>query len=75
MPQRLVQLVVFASLLRMVVAAVLEFGNDEVYYFLYALDLQANYFDHPPGVALLIRLSTLNLLLTDEFFVRLGAIA
>lgn len=75
MPRRLVQLIVAATVLRMLVAASLEFGNDEVYYFLYALDLQPNYFDHPPGVAWLIRLSTLNLWLTDEFFVRLGAIA
>lgn len=75
MPRRLVQLIVIATVVRMMVALVLEFGNDEVYYFLYALDLQPNYFDHPPGVAWLIRLSTLNLLLTDEFFVRLGAIA
>lgn len=59
----------------MIVAAMLEFGNDEAYYFLYALDIQPNYFDHPPGVALLIRIFTVNLLLTDEFFVRLGAIA
>lgn len=75
MPRRLVHLLVAATLLRMLVAAVLEFGNDEVYYFLYALDLQPNYFDHPPGVAWLIRIFTLNLWLTDEFFVRLGAIA
>jgi len=59
----------------MIIAAMLEFGNDEAYYFLYALDLQQNYFDHPPGVAWLIRIFTFNLLLTDEFFVRLGAIA
>lgn len=75
MPRRLVHLIVVATLLRMLVAAILEFGNDEVYYFLYALDLQPNYFDHPPAVAWLIRIFTLNLWLTDEFFVRLGAIA
>ena len=74
MPQRLKYLILTATLLRMIVAAVVEFGNDEAYYFLYALDLQPNYFDHPPGVGLLIRLTTLNLLLTHEFFVRLGAI-
>lgn len=74
-PRRLFRLIAVATLVRMVTALVLEFGNDEVYYFLYALDLQPNYFDHPPGVAWLIRIFTLNLLLTDEFFVRLGAIA
>ena len=68
------QLILVATVLRMMVATFLEFGNDEAYYFLYALKLQANYFDHPPGVALLIRIFTLNLTLTDEFFVRLGSI-
>lgn len=74
MPRGLIHLIVAATAVRMLVAALLEFGNDEVYYFLYALDLQPNYFDHPPGVAWLIRIFTFNLLLTDEFFVRLGAI-
>src|SRR6185312_5993600 len=56
------------------VAHVTELDNDEAYYFTYALHLQWNYFDHPPGVAILIRLSTLNLFFTGELFVRLGAI-
>lgn len=74
MPKRLKYLILVATVLRVFVACVLEFGIDEAYYFLYALDLQWNYFDHPPAVAWLIRLFTLNLVLTDEFFVRLGAI-
>jgi len=56
----------------MVVAGSLELGNDEVYYQAYALHLQWNYFDHPPLVALLIRLSTCNLFFQHEFFIRLG---
>ncbi|MBC7915219.1 MAG: glycosyltransferase family 39 protein [Pyrinomonadaceae bacterium] len=67
-------LILFSLLIRMLLAAFLEFGNDEVYYYTYALHLQTNYFDHPPGVALLIRFTTLNLWLQDEFFVRLGSI-
>jgi len=74
-PQRLKYLILLATLFRLVAASLVEFGNDEAYYFLYALDLQPNYFDHPLGVGLLIRLSTFNLLLTHEVFVRLGAIA
>lgn len=58
----------------MIVATTLELGNDEVYYQAYALHLQWNYFDHPPMVALLIRLSTLNLFFHQEFFIRLGPI-
>ncbi len=74
MPSRLLYLIVFSGVIRMIVAALLELSNDEVYYYLYALELQPNYFDHPPGVGILIRIFTLNLLFTHEFFIRLGAI-
>jgi Dolichyl-phosphate-mannose-protein mannosyltransferase len=68
-------LLIFAcSVLRLAVAGCLELGNDEVYYQAYAQHLQWNYFDHPPMVALLIRLSTMNLFLTHEFFIRLGSV-
>jgi hypothetical protein len=67
-------LVIISSLLRMLVAANLELGNDEVYYQTYAQHLQWNYFDHPPMVALLIRLSTFNLFFFHEFFIRLGSV-
>ena len=72
--KQVIYLIVIATCIRILIAGITEFGNDEVYYYTYALHLQWNYFDHPPGVALLIRLSTLNLLLTDELFVRLGSI-
>src|SRR4030088_3254583 len=52
----------------------MELGNSEVYYWVYSLKLQWNYFDHPPIVAWLIRMTTANLLLHNEVFVRLGAI-
>ncbi|MEJ0056570.1 MAG: glycosyltransferase family 39 protein [Bacteroidota bacterium] len=74
MPKRFLYLILFAGILRMIVAATLELSNDEVYYYLYALDLQWNYFDHPPGVGVLIRIFTGNLLFNQELFVRLGAI-
>jgi hypothetical protein len=67
-------LIIISTLMRLLIAGITEFGNDEVYYYTYALHLQWNYFDHPPGVALLIRLTTLNLWLTNELFVRLGAV-
>jgi len=38
-----------------------ELGNDEAYYWLYSQYLQWNYFDHPPMVAVWIRLFTANL--------------
>lgn len=72
--KQLLFLIIIATCIRLLIAGTTEFGNDEVYYYTYALHLQWNYFDHPPVVALLIRLTTLNLLLTSELFVRLGSI-
>jgi 4-amino-4-deoxy-L-arabinose transferase-like glycosyltransferase len=55
-------------------AATAEFGNVEAYYWVRATRLQWNYFDHPPMVAYLTRLTTANLLWHHELFVRLGTI-
>lgn len=67
-------LIAAATLLRLLVASTIELGNDEVYYRMYAQHLQWNYFDHPPMVAWLIRITTINILLDNELFIRLGAI-
>ncbi|WP_185965886.1 glycosyltransferase family 39 protein [Flavobacterium sp. ZT3R18] len=71
---KLVLIIVIATLIRCFVATTIGLGNDEVYYLTYAQHLQWNYFDHPPMVALLIRLTTFNLSFTNALFVRLGAI-
>ena len=52
----------------------LELGNDESYYYSYALKPQLNYFDHPPMVGILIRLTTLNLAVVNDITLRFGAI-
>ena len=72
--KKLWYLIVVATLVRLLAAMLLELGNDEVYYYTYALHLQPNYFDHPPAVAFLVRAFTFNLHLLQEVFVRLGAI-
>ncbi|MDB5230928.1 MAG: glycosyl transferase family protein [Chitinophagaceae bacterium] len=72
--KQLWRLIIISTVLRLLASALLELGNDEVYYYTYALHLQSNYFDHPPGVALLIRLFTFNLSFNHEVFVRLGSI-
>jgi 4-amino-4-deoxy-L-arabinose transferase-like glycosyltransferase len=56
------------------IAGLTELGNDEVYYWTYALQPDWSHFDHPPMVGFCIRLTTLNLLLRDEIFIRLSAI-
>lgn len=67
-------LVLVASLLRLPLAALLELGTDESYYWLYTRHLQWNYFDHPPMVALWGWLFTATGLLQQELFVRLGSL-
>lgn len=53
-------------------ALLTELGVDEVYYVSYALQPDWSHFDHPPLVGFLIQLTTLNVILLDDFFVRLG---
>lgn len=67
-------LIVISSLVRIMIASTTAFGNDEVYYWTYALQPDWNHFDHPPLVGLIIRLFTLNLHLKQELFVRMGAL-
>src|SRR5471030_1346711 len=72
--QNLTLLIVVSTILKLFLINATELGSDEAYYWTYALKLQLNYFDHPPMVAYLIRLTTANLLLHNEFAVRLGAV-
>jgi len=62
-------------IIKIILAFVLDLGNDEAYYWLYSQYWQWNYFDHPPIVAVWIRIFTANLLL-DQYggFVRLGSV-
>ncbi|MEL1239638.1 ArnT family glycosyltransferase [Flavobacterium flavipallidum] len=71
---KIASIILLATLFRCIIACSIGLGNDEVYYVTYAQHLQWNYFDHPPLVALLIRLTTFNLAFTNEFFIRLGPI-
>ncbi|RLD80301.1 MAG: hypothetical protein DRJ15_07405, partial [Bacteroidetes bacterium] len=67
-------LVLLSLIIRAFLAAFLEFGNDEVYYWTYALYPDLSHFDHPPMVGFLMQLTSLNLLFDSEFFIRLGAV-
>ena len=72
--KQVIWLICILSLLRLLVAGTLELTNDEAYYWLYSQQLQWNYFDHPPLVALWIRIFTANLLTQETFFLRLGSV-
>ena len=70
----LIWLLAISAIVRGVLAAWLEFGNDEVYYWAYALYPDWSHFDHPPMVGWMIQLFSLNLLLDSEFFIRLASV-
>jgi hypothetical protein len=70
----LILLIVISTIIRALVASFTELGNDEVYYWTYALYPDLSHFDHPPMVGLMIQLFTANLHLSGEFFMRLSSV-
>jgi hypothetical protein len=72
--KKLLWLIVIATTVRLFLASQLELANDEVYYWTYALFPNLSHFDHPPMVGILAQLSTFNLWLTDDFFLRFDAL-
>ena len=67
-------LLVVSAVVRAVLAAWMELGNDEVYYWAYARYPDWSHFDHPPMVGWVIQLFSLNLLFDSEFFIRLASV-
>ena len=70
----LIGFLVVSAVVRGLLAAWMEFGNDEVYYWTYALYPDWSHFDHPPMVGRVIQLFSLNLLFDSEFFIRLASV-
>jgi 4-amino-4-deoxy-L-arabinose transferase-like glycosyltransferase len=71
---KLFLLILTASVIRLLFSSATQLGNVEVYYWSWSLKPQWNYVDHPPVVAWMIWLTTLNQWLVSEFTVRLGAV-
>lgn len=67
-------LLAISMVVRGIAAATIELGNDEVYYWTYALFPDWSHYDHPPMVGWVIQLFSLNLLLDSEFFLRLASV-
>lgn len=61
-------------MVRAVLAAGFNLGNDEAYYYTYALYPALSHFDHPPMVGWVIQLFSANLYWSSEFFIRLAAV-
>ncbi len=72
--KQLLLLILVSAAIRAFIAGIIEFGNDEVYYWTYALYPDWSHFDHPPMVGFVIQLFTLNLWLDSEFFIRLASV-
>src|SRR5689334_25127691 len=73
--RRVLLIIFFISLLRLIIAFTVELGNDESYYWFFGQHLKWNYFDHPPMVALWVRSFTFNLSLQNfPGFIRLGSV-
>lgn len=72
--QKVLWLLFALSILRITFAFTLELANDESYYWLFAQHLKWNYFDHPPMIALWLRIFTLNLTFQAPGFLRIGSI-
>ena len=70
----LIWLLAISAVVRGILAAWMEFGNDEVYYWTYALYPDWSHFDHPPMVGWVIQVFSLNLLFDSEFFIRLASV-
>ena len=73
-PKKLWYLLGITVLFKIIIGSSIELGNDEVYYYTYALQPDWNHFDHPPIVGFLIRFTTLNLHWLSDLSMRIGAI-
>lgn len=67
-------LLIISAVVRALMAAGFCLGNDEAYYYTYALYPALSHFDHPPMVGWVIQVFSLDLLFSSEFFIRLGAV-
>lgn len=67
-------LMAVSAVVRALCAALIEFGNDEVYYRLYALFPDWSHFDHPGMVGWMIQLFTFNLTMDSELAIRMASI-
>lgn len=67
-------LILVSTLIRGFLAAYLELGNDEVYYWTYALYPDLSHFDHPPMVGFMIQAFSFNLIFDNELVLRMAAL-
>jgi len=74
LPKNLILLLFISFTIRAFFAGWIELGNDEVYYWTYALFPDWSHFDHPPMVGWMMQFFSLNLLFDSELFLRLSSV-
>ena len=62
------------ALLKIILSFFIELGNDEVYYYTYAVQPDWNHFDHPGMVGWMMRVTSFNLYWVSTLSMRLGSI-
>jgi hypothetical protein len=67
-------LICISVLIKILLSYFLELGNDEVYYYTYAIQPDWNHFDHPGMVGWMMRLTSLNLHWVSTLSMRIGSI-
>ena len=67
-------LILISTIIRVVLALTLELGQEEAYYWTFALYPELSNFDQPPMIGWFIQLFTNNLYFNGEFFLRLASI-
>lgn len=72
--RKVVCLIGVALVIRCILAFTVNLGNDEAYYFTYAIQPDWNHFDHPPLVGIFIRIFTLDLHWINDLSMRLTSI-
>ena len=61
-------------LFKIILSFFIELGNDEVYYYTYAVQPDWNHFDHPGMVGWMMRVTSFNLYWVSTLSMRLGSI-
>lgn len=72
--KRLIYFLLITAILKIIISGIFELGNDEVYYYTYALQPDWNHFDHPPMVGIFMQITSLNLKWLNEISLRLGSV-
>ncbi|PSM45543.1 4-amino-4-deoxy-L-arabinose transferase [Chroococcidiopsis sp. CCALA 051] len=72
--QKVAALLIGGLIFRIIIAFLLYPGFDEAYYFLYTVNLDLSYFDHPPLVALMTGFGSWLTGEVSQFTIRLGAL-